>query len=139
MIKWVESNSRRASSLDGVCDMSISLVKNGDANSQLAIVITAGVLAAKFKNMPRVYIGFDGTEKELTRMYFMPTDVGGYKWSKNTERSQTIHCRASLSVLERQFPMLKPSAICSNYNLRYDEDCKCYYISIGAKERWANE
>lgn len=139
MIKWIESNSRRTSSLNGVCDMSLSLIKNGDNAHQLAVTITAGVWAAKFHNLPRVNIGFDGTGRELTRMYFMPTEVGGYKWCKNTEKSATIHCRISTPILERQFPMLKISSICSNYNLRFDEENKCYYISIGAKERWANE
>ena len=138
MIKWVESRGRRKSCLEGICDMSLSLVKNKDTD-QLSINITAGVWATKFKNMPRVNIGFDGTGKELTRMYFMPTEVGGYKWCRNSEKSSTVYCRVSSIILERQFPMLKMSSICSNYNLRFDDENKCYYISIGAKERWANE
>lgn len=138
MIKWIESRGRRKSYLEGICDMSLSLVKNKDTD-QLSVNITAGVWAAKFKNMPRVNIGFDGTGKELTRMYFMPTEVGGYKWCRNTEKSSSVYCRVSSIILDRQFPMLKLSSICSNYNLRYDEENKCYYISIGAKERWANE
>ena len=138
MIKWVESRGRRTSGIEGVCDMSLSLVKNKDTD-QLSINITAGVWATKFKNMPRVNIGFDGTGKELTRMYLMPTDIGGYKWCRNSEKSSTVYCRVSSIILERQFPMLKMSSICSNYNLRFDDENKCYYISIGAKERWANE
>lgn len=138
MIKWVESRGRRHSSLEGVCDMGITLVKNRDT-TQLSITITTGVWAAKFKNMPRAFIGFDGNGKEVTRMYFMPTEVGGYKWNKNYETSSSVYLRISSKILEEQFPTLKPSAICSNYNLRYDEENKCWYISIGAKERWTNE
>lgn len=138
MIKWVESRGRRTSGIEGVCDMGISLVKSNEGVA-LNIAITTGVWAAKFKNKPRVCIGFDGTEKELTRMYFMPTDIGGYKWCRNSEKSSTVYCRVSSIILERQFPILKMSSICSNYNLRFDDENKCYYISIGAKERWANE
>lgn len=133
MINWVVPK-RVKSNFNNNADLDVSICKNGKHANQLCFRTTTGIVATKFHNKNNAIVGFDSYGKEITRICFMPTDVGGYKWNRNTSTSATAQIRISIATLEDQFPNLRPSSLVGVYTLRYDEDGKYWYASIGEKQ-----
>lgn len=123
-VNWMGVRTQKRGKMTS--DVAIWFISGGD---MMQVNFSTGAMALKFHHQKRISIGFDDYG---ARMYFLPNDEAGYK--PTVSKSGSAFVRVKTDKIERHLSGVRPSTLMGDYNLRYDDDNKAYFISIGAKK-----
>ncbi len=124
-IEWVNVGRIK---INTKADIRLSLNRDGGV---LRLMMRTGIWISKMQRANNIAVGFDTFNGMPTRIYLAPSS-SGYAVN-NAKGDCTPYVRISCAKLNVMYPKLKVSELQGDYQLNYDEQEKCYYISLNAK------